>query len=91
MWKYALCTIVLEDKLKYYIHTYGCQMNVHDSEKIAGILQELNYTSCDDVKDADIVVFNTCCIRETSEKKIYGHIGQLKKIKKAKKKKMLLL
>jgi len=77
--------IGLEDNLKYYIHTYGCQMNVHDSEKIAGILEELNYSSCDDVKDADVVVFNTCCIRETSEKKIYGHIGQLKKLKKAKK------
>ena len=60
-------------------------MNIHDSEKIAGILEELKYSPCDDAKDADIVVFNTCCIRETSEKKIYGHIGQLKKVKKAKK------
>ena len=57
-------------------------MNVHDSEKIAGILAELGYTCCDSVSDADIVVFNTCCIRETAEKKAYGHIGELKKIKK---------
>lgn len=70
--------------MKYYIHTYGCQMNVHDSEKIAGILQELDYCECNDVADADVVVFNTCCIRETAEKKIYGHIGQLKKIKRSK-------
>ncbi len=70
--------------MKYYIHTYGCQMNVHDSEKIAGILQELDYCECTDVADADVVVFNTCCIRETAEKKIYGHIGQLKKIKRSK-------
>lgn len=67
--------------MKYFIHTYGCQMNVHDSEKIAGILQSLGYKECDSVQNADIVVFNTCCIRETAEKKIYGHIGQLKKLK----------
>ena len=71
--------------MNYFIHTYGCQMNVHDSEKIAGILEELNYVSCDNVNSADIVVFNTCCIRETAEKKAYGHIGQLKKLKRAKK------
>lgn len=71
--------------MNYFIHTYGCQMNVHDSEKIAGILQEMGYVACDDVKNADVVVFNTCCIRETSEQKIYGHIGQLKKIKRANK------
>ncbi len=71
--------------MHYFIHTYGCQMNVHDSEKIAGILQQLGYTPCDNVKDAAVVVFNTCCIRETAEKKIYGHIGQLKKQKRANK------
>lgn len=70
--------------MKYFIHTYGCQMNVHDSEKIAGILEELKYTPTQTVEDADIVVFNTCCIRETAEQKIYGHIGALKKLKRAK-------
>lgn len=68
--------------MNYFIHTYGCQMNVHDSEKIAGILEGLGYTSCDSVESADIVVFNTCCIRETAEQKIYGHIGALKKLKR---------
>lgn len=59
-------------------------MNIHDSEKIAGILAELGYTECATVEQADVVVFNTCCIRETAEQKIYGHIGQLKKLKRAK-------
>ena len=53
----------------YYIRTYGCQMNIHDSEKIAGILEELGYTVCDSVEQADVVVFNTCCIRENRRAK----------------------
>ena len=68
--------------MKYFIHTYGCQMNIHDSEKIAGMLRELGCTECENADQADVVVFNTCCIRETAEKKIYGHIGQLKKLKR---------
>ena len=70
--------------MKYFIHTYGCQMNVHDSEKIAGIMEGLGYESCSSAQDADAVIFNTCCIRETVEQKIYGHIGELKKVKRAK-------
>ena len=57
-------------------------MNIHDSEKIAGMLRELGCTECENADQADVVVFNTCCIRETAEKKIYGHIGQLKKLKR---------
>ena len=56
-------------------------MNIHDSEKIAGILESLGYSVCDSVEKADVVVFNTCCIRETAEQKIYGHIGAIKKLK----------
>lgn len=70
--------------MKYYIHTYGCQMNIHDSEKIAGILRDMGYDECNFPEEADVVVFNTCCIRETAEKKIYGHIGQMKKLKRKK-------
>ena len=70
--------------MKYYIHTYGCQMNIHDSEKIAGILRDMGYDECNSAEEADVVVFNTCCIRETAEKKIYGHIGQMKKLKRKK-------
>ena len=67
----------------YHIVTYGCQMNVHDSERIAGMLSELGYTACDDMEGADIVVFNTCCIRENAENHAYGNIGMLKKLKAA--------
>ncbi|MCI9407623.1 MAG: tRNA (N6-isopentenyl adenosine(37)-C2)-methylthiotransferase MiaB [Clostridia bacterium] len=65
----------------YHIITYGCQMNVHESEKIAGILEELNYESVDDISKADIAVFNTCCIRENAENHAFGNIGMLKKLK----------
>ena len=70
---------------KYCIITYGCQMNLHESEKLAGILQTLGYVKTGDEKDADIVVFNTCCIRENAEKKAEGNIGALKKLKRDKK------
>jgi len=69
----------------YHITTYGCQMNVHESEKIAGILSELGYESCKNIEDADIAVFNTCCIRENAENHAYGNIGMLKKLKRNKK------
>ncbi len=67
---------------KYHIQTYGCQMNVHESEKIAGILQARGFCSCDNVEDADIIVLNTCCVRETAETKVYGHLGRIKSQKK---------
>ena len=67
--------------MKYFVATYGCQMNVHESEKLAGILEKLGYTLADNMFDADIVVFNTCCIRESAEQKIFGNIGELKKTK----------
>jgi tRNA-2-methylthio-N6-dimethylallyladenosine synthase len=56
-------------------------MNVHESEKIAGVLSELGYESCDNMEKADIVVFNTCCIRENAENHAFGNIGMLKKLK----------
>ncbi len=71
--------------MKYYITTYGCQMNVHESEKIAGILASLGYESCNDIADADIAVFNTCCIRENAENHAFGNIGMLKKLKSERK------
>ena len=52
---------------KYLIHTYGCQMNVHESEKIAGILRDEGFEATARETDADIIVFNTCCIRENAE------------------------
>ncbi len=68
----------------YHIVTYGCQMNVHESEKIAGVLSGMGYRSCEKMEDADIIVFNTCCIRENAENHAYGNIGMLKKLKAAK-------
>lgn len=68
----------------YYVVTYGCQMNVHESEKLAGILHTFGYICADSVEKADVVVFNTCCIRESAETHAYGNIGALKKLKKQK-------
>lgn len=67
--------------MNYLIKTYGCQMNVHESEKLAGILEEMGYKVAESENDADIVVFNTCAIRESAEQKIFAHIGELKKLK----------
>ena len=67
---------------KYLINTYGCQMNIHESEKIAGILQDYGYEETTDVNLADVVVFNTCCIREGAETKIFSNIGAIKPLKK---------
>lgn len=71
--------------MNYHIVTYGCQMNVHESEKIAGILRSVGYDKESSIEDADIIVFNTCCIRENAENHAFGNIGALKKLKKQKK------
>ena len=68
----------------YFIKTYGCQMNVHESEKLAGMLVSLGYTECDNMKDADVIVYNTCCIRDGAEQKVFGNVGSLKNLKKSK-------
>lgn len=69
----------------YFIVTYGCQMNVHESEKIAGLLRSIGYEAAHKQEDADVIVFNTCCIRENAENHAFGNIGALKKLKKQKK------
>lgn len=66
----------------YFIQTFGCQMNIHDSEKIAGMLKDLNYSETEDKTISDIIVFNTCCIRESAELKIMAKIGDVKALKK---------
>lgn len=71
--------------MKYHIVTYGCQMNVHESEKIAGFLRAAGYAEESGIEEADIVVFNTCCIRENAENHAFGNIGALKKLKRRKK------
>ncbi len=71
--------------MKYCIVTYGCQMNLHESEKIAGVLRGEGYTEAGEIGEADIIVFNTCCIRENAENHAFGNIGALKKLKREKK------
>lgn len=66
---------------RYYINTYGCQMNVHESEKLAGILETRGYRAAAEQDDADVIVFNTCCIRETAETHVLGNLGLVKKLK----------
>jgi len=66
---------------RYLIRTFGCQMNAHDSERIAGLLDGEGMEPTDDVERADVVVFNTCCIRENADNKLYGHLGHLKALK----------
>ena len=68
--------------MKYFIVTFGCQMNVHDSEKIAGILESKGYTPAKEREEADIIVFNTCAVREGAEDRVFGNVGALKKMKK---------
>ena len=77
--------------MKYFIVTYGCQMNVHESEKIAGILEKLGYQEADKRENADIIVFNTCAIREGAEDRVFGNVGNLKKLKKQKRDLIIVL
>lgn len=72
----------IDDKnLKYYIETWGCQMNEEDSEKLSGMLKRMGYESTDEREAASIIIFNTCCVRENAENKVYGNLGMLKKQK----------
>ncbi len=66
---------------RFYVRTYGCQMNEHDSERIAGVLAADGMEPTDDLDEADVVVLNTCCIRENADNKLYGHLGDLKALK----------
>ncbi len=66
---------------RFFLRTFGCQMNEHDSERIAGLLQADGLVETDSVEDADVVVLNTCCIRENADNKLYGTLGHLKSVK----------
>ncbi|HYZ98002.1 MAG TPA: tRNA (N6-isopentenyl adenosine(37)-C2)-methylthiotransferase MiaB [Acidimicrobiales bacterium] len=69
------------DAKTYVVHTYGCQMNEHDSERIAGLLEADGLRRATRADEADVVVLNTCCIRENADNKLYGRLGQLKALK----------
>ncbi|MGA7227973.1 MAG: tRNA (N6-isopentenyl adenosine(37)-C2)-methylthiotransferase MiaB, partial [Acidimicrobiia bacterium] len=69
---------------KYYIRTFGCQMNEHDSERIAGLFEMDGMSPADDFETADVVYVNTCTIRENADNRMYGNLGQLKAFKDVK-------
>ena len=75
----------------YNVTTYGCQMNVHESEKIKGMLSELGMIETSDIEKSDVVVFNTCCVREGAEDRAYNNIIALKKWKKESTDKIIVL
>ncbi len=68
----------------YFVETYGCQMNVRDSQTLAGMLEAMGYTKAEKREDADAVIFNTCCVREGAEERLLGNLGKLKSIKQKK-------
>jgi len=69
---------------RFFIRTYGCQMNDRDSEKMAGLLSQLGYAPTESESEADVVLYNTCCVRESAEDKIFGHLSRLKRVKESK-------
>lgn len=76
---------------KYCVVTYGCQMNLHESEKISGILSGMGMSAVNEPENADVVVFNTCCIRDTAERRALGNIGKMKELKKKNKKLLIVV
>ena len=70
------------NNLKYYIRTYGCQMNVHDTEEISAILEALGYTKTENYMESDLIILNTCAIRENVHDKVFGFLGRCKNLKK---------
>src|SRR5690606_10678502 len=64
-----------------WIQTLGCQMNEHDTEIILGILKQIGYSKVDDPVDADLILYNTCCVRENPERKVYGQVNMLAALK----------
>ncbi|MDG3010756.1 tRNA (N6-isopentenyl adenosine(37)-C2)-methylthiotransferase MiaB [Rhodococcus sp. D2-41] len=73
----------MDQTRSYQVRTYGCQMNVHDSERLAGLLEDAGYVQAADGQDADLVVFNTCAVRENADNKLYGNLGHLRPAKDA--------
>ena len=69
---------------KYYIFTMGCQLNENDSEKISGMLTKMGYEETEEFQNADFIIFNTCCVRENAEERLFGKIGEVKNLKKDK-------
>ena len=95
--KYNTIKYDIDDKLlnkyknkKYFLKTYGCQMNEHDSENICAIIEQLGFTRVEDYNDADLVLLNTCSIRENAHNKAFGMLGRFKHIKETTKKDLVI-
>ena len=73
--------IIKDQNLKYAIMTMGCQLNENDSEKICGMLEQMGYTRTENIEEANLAIFNTCCVRENAEERLFGKIGELKNLK----------
>ena len=69
---------------KYYIKTYGCQMNEHDTENIKAILEQMAFQETDNMENADLILLNTCAIRENAHNKVFGMVGRIKHLKESK-------
>ena len=65
-----------------FVHSYGCQQNVNDGERIKGVLMDIGYGLCDKPEDADLILFNTCAVREHAEQRVFGNVGALKGLKR---------
>ena len=76
---------------KYYIHTYGCQANVRDEETMRAMLEDVGFTYSDNLEEVDVIIINTCAVRENAEDKVYGEIGNLKRLRKKNKKLVLAI
>ncbi len=79
-----LKSVIAKNGLTYHIETYGCQMNAHESEKAAGVLEALGFTAAGNKNDASLILFNTCCVREHAEARLSGNVGALKELKQRK-------
>src|SRR3954452_7278695 len=77
-------SVLTENPVRTYeVRTHGCQMNVHDSERLSGLLEEAGYVAAAQGDPADVVVFNTCAVRENADNKLYGNLGHLAPVKAA--------
>ena len=76
--------IISNQDKKFIIFTMGCTLNENDSEKVSGMAIEMGYSQTEDINQADLIIFNTCCIRENAEEKLFGKLGEVKKLKETK-------
>ena len=80
----ALVSQVYDTPPLAYVHSYGCQQNVNDGERIKGVLTDIGYGLCDAPEQADLILFNTCAVREHAEQRVFGNVGALKGLKEKK-------